>query len=112
MQKLKEDYTDDQLEAIVLEARFHLGKVLYQGELDFDRAVSELERVVNRRPDDAAALYHLGQAIRIQVERDKLRRARELLREYLLKGAPLGHEEEVRQFLGSRLSSVALSSRR
>jgi tetratricopeptide (TPR) repeat protein len=101
--QLRENYTDDALKEIEMSARYHLGIVLYQGELDFDRAVSELEQVVRRDPDNVPALYHLGQAIRTQVERDKLRRARELLQEYLLKGAPLGHEDEVREYLGIRL---------
>ena len=48
------------------------------------------------------AHYHLGQAIRQQIERNKFKRAEEVLRIYLMKGAPLGHEDEVREFLGSR----------
>jgi tetratricopeptide (TPR) repeat protein len=99
---LQEKYTSDELKEILKEAHYHLGRVLYEGELDYDRAVSELEQAVRDDPENTAALYHLGQAIRAQVERNKLRRAEEVLREYLVKGAPIGHEDEVREFLGSR----------
>jgi hypothetical protein len=45
---------------------------------------------------------YYGQAIRSMVERETLTKAQEVLRRYLEKGAPLGHEDEVREFLGSR----------
>ncbi len=99
---IKENYTPEALQGILAAAHFHLGRVLYEGELDFDRAVSELELAVRLDPENIEALYHLGQAIREQVERNKLKRAEEVLRAYLLKGAPLGHEDQVREFLGSR----------
>lgn len=99
---LQENYTPEALIGIEAEAHYHLGRVLYEGELDFDGAVSELEQAVSMDPENVGALYHLGQAIRAQVERNKLRRAEEVLRRYLLKGAPLGHEDQVREFLGAR----------
>jgi tetratricopeptide (TPR) repeat protein len=100
--KWKEDYRDDEITGLVAEAKYHLGKVLCEGELDFDRAVSELEEALRLDPGDIRAHYFLGRAIREQVERNRFRRAKEVLRRYLLEGAPLGHEDEVRLFLGSR----------
>jgi hypothetical protein len=99
---IQEKYTPEALSGIEAEAHYHLGRVLCEGELDFDGAVSELEQAVAMDPQNVPALYHLGQAIRAQVERNKLKRVEELLRDYLFKGAPLGHEDEVREFLGSR----------
>jgi tetratricopeptide (TPR) repeat protein len=84
------------------EARFQLGRVLYKSSRDLGRAVSELELVLKKDPDSPAALYYYGQAIRAMVERETLTEAQKALRRYLEKGAPLGHEDEVRQFLGSR----------
>jgi tetratricopeptide (TPR) repeat protein len=100
---LKQQYTDQELNALLAEATFHLGRVLYLGEFDFDRAVSELEEAVELDPENVLAYYFLGQAIRTQVERNTLKRAEDVLRTYLLRGAPLGHEDEVREFLGSRM---------
>lgn len=103
---LKEQYTDKELNALLAEATFHLGRVLFLGEFDFDRAVSELEKAVRLDPDNLPAHYYLGQAIRTQVERNTLKRAEDVLRTYLSQGAPLGHEDEVRAFLGSRKSAA------
>lgn len=103
---LKEQYSDAELRELVGEAKFHLGRVLYEGELSFDRAVSELEEAVELDPDNTPAYYYLGQAIRAQVERNTLKRAENALRRYLERGAPLGHEDEVREFLGSRRQST------
>ena len=101
-----QQYTSEELQEILKEAHYHLGRVLYEGELDFDRAVSELESAVAMDPENTPALYHLGQAIRLQVEHNKLKRAEEVLRTYLVKGAPLGHEDEVREYLGSRKANL------
>lgn len=98
---LKQQYTDQELNALLAEATFHLGRILFLGEFDFDRAVSELEETVRLDPDNVLAYYYLGQAIRVQVERNTLKRAEDVLRTYLVRGAPLGHEDEVREFLGS-----------
>jgi len=97
-----ESYNPQEMQALLAETHYHLGRVLCEGELDFDRAVSELEEAVRLDPDNIRAHYHLGQAIRQQIERNKFKRAEEVLRIYLMKGAPLGHEDEVREFLGSR----------
>jgi len=100
--KWKADYKQQELQSLLAEAKYHLGRVLCEGELDFDRAVSELEEAVRLDPENVAAYYYLGRAIREQIERNKYKRAEEVLRIYLMKGAPLGHEDEVREFLGSR----------
>ena len=109
---LKEQYTDEELSALLAEASFHLGRVLYLIEsdvsadkADFSRAVSELEEAVELGPDNVQAYYYLGQAIRAQVERNILKRAEDALRTYLVRGAPLGHEDSVREFLGSRMQA-------
>jgi hypothetical protein len=67
---INEKYTREALKEIEAEAHYHLGRVLYEGELNFDGAVSELEQAVWMDPQNVAALYHLGQAIRAQVERN------------------------------------------
>ena len=100
--KWMEKYSSQEVQGLLAEARYHLGRVLFEGELDFDRAVSELEEAIRLDPANISAHYYLGQAIREQVERNKLKRAEEVLLIYLLKGAPLGHEDQVREFLGSR----------
>jgi len=99
---LQKQYTNEELNALLAEASFHLGRVLFIGELNFDRAVTELQEAVQLDPDNAPAYYYLGQAIRAQVDRNILKRAEDALRTYLSRGAPLGHEDEVREFLGSR----------
>ena len=105
---IKKNYTPIELQELLKQAHYHLGCVLYQGEIDFDRAVSELETAVQMDPDNIPALYHLGQAIREQVERSTLKRAEDVLRTYLLKGAPLGDEDRIREFLGSRSKSIGM----
>ena len=99
---LGEAYTPEELQAILKEATYHLGKVLYEEGKDYDRAVSLLADAVRMDPENGPALYYYGQAIRAQVEYNTLRRAEDALRAYIEKGAPLGHEDEVRQFLDAR----------
>ena len=99
---LGETYTPEELQAILKEATYHLGKVLYEEGKDYDRAVSLLADAVRMDPENVPALYYYGQAIRAQVEYNTLRRAEDALRAYIEKGAPLGHEDEVRQFLDAR----------
>jgi hypothetical protein len=72
---------------------------------DFSRAVSELEDAVRLDEQNIEAHYYLGQAIRAQVERNILKRAEDVLRTYLAQGAPLGHEDDVRGFIGSRMQT-------
>ena len=99
---LGETYTPEELQDILKEATYHLGKVLYEEGKDYDRAVSLLADAVRMDPENVPALYYYGQAIRAQVEYNTLRRAEDALRAYIEKGAPLGHEDEVRQFLDVR----------
>ena len=102
--KLKENYTDEEWNALLAEATYHLGRVLVLGEFDFDRAVSELEEAVQLDPDNIPARYYLGKAIQILVERDMLKRAKDAWWIYLSRGAMLGYEDEVRKFLGLRMA--------
>ena len=99
---LGQTHTPEELQAIMDEANYQLGKVLFEEGNDYNRAVSLLGESVANDPQNVHALYYYGQAIRAQVEFDALKRAEDALRTYLEKGAPLGHEEEVRQFLMSR----------
>ncbi len=99
---LGQTHTPEELEAIVKEATYHLGKVLYLEGKDYDRAVSVLGDAVRLDAQNVPALYYYGQAIRAQVEYNTLKHAEDALRAYIQKGAPLGHEDEVRQFLGMR----------
>ena len=102
--QLREQYSDTELDLLRGQILYHLGRVLYKDEPnpDFDRAVAVLREARQLMPDDLRVTFYLAQAIRAQVERNQLALATELLREYLLKGAPLGHENEVREFLGTR----------
>lgn len=84
------------------EARYQLGRVLFESERDFSRAVSELTEATTKDTKNVRAFYYLGQAIREMVERETLAKAEAALQTYLVEGAPLGHEDEVREFLGSR----------
>lgn len=101
---LKDQYTDSELNVLLAEACYHLGRVLIAGGIDFDRAVSELEEALELDPTNILVNYYLGLAIQIQVEQNTLKRAEDVWHTYLLAGAPLGHEREVREFLGSRKS--------
>jgi len=98
---LKEQYTDAELRQLMGEAKYYLGRVLYEGG-DFDSAVSELKEAIDLDQGNTFAYYYLGQAIRAQVEYNTLKHAADVLIEYLKRGAPLGHEDEVREFLGAR----------
>lgn len=106
---LGQNYTPEELQEILQEATYHLGKVLYQEGRDYDRAVSLLADTVRMDPQNIPALYYYGQAIRAQVEYNTLKRAEQALRAYLEKGAPLGREDEIRQFLDARTSNKVLS---
>jgi uncharacterized caspase-like protein len=85
-----------------LEASSYLGRALLASGRDLGRAVSELNRVTEREPDNVPAYYFLGQALRALVERENLARAEQALRTYLDRGAPLGHEAEIIAFLAER----------
>src|SRR4051812_40571875 len=103
---LGQTHSSEELEEIVNEAIYHLGKTLYEEGKDYDRAVSLLGEAVQGDAQNVHALYYYGQAIRAQVEFNTLKRAEDALRAYIQKGAPLGHEDEVRQFLGMRKRSA------
>ena len=105
--QLRKEYTEEALRDLHADALFHLGKVLYEQAVTsedgwFDPAVDRLQRSVNRNPKNTAAYYYLGQAIRGMIERNFQTRADNALRTYLAGGAPLGHEDEVRELLGIR----------
>lgn len=104
------------------EARYHLGRVLTlsaatpappaasmgYGEArtgDLDRAVSYLRDATQGAPDNAAAYYYLGLAIRTRVEQEQLVEVEQAWNKYLALGAPLGQRDEVNGFLKSLRSS-------
>ena len=104
------------------QARYHLGRVLTlsaalptpsappvgYGEArpgDLDRAVSQLRDATLGAPDNAAAFYYLGLAIRTRVEQEQLVEVEQAWHKYLALGAPLGQRDEVRGFLKSLRSS-------
>lgn len=107
--KLEKEYTEEGLRELRANALFHLGRVLYEQALGtkdgrFDPAVDRLQEAVELSPNNPAAYYYLGQAIRGMIERNFQKRADDALRTYLARGAPLGHEDEVREILGIRKS--------
>jgi hypothetical protein len=99
---LGQTHTPEELEAILQEATYQLGRILYEEGKNYDRAVSLLAETVHDDPENVPALYYYGQAIRAQVEFNTLKRAENALRSYLEKGAPLGFEDEVQRFLAER----------
>jgi len=104
------------------QARYHLGRVLTLSAAlpaqpigpvgygvartgDLDRAVSQLRDATQGAPDNAAAYYYLGLAIRTRVEQEQLVEVEQAWHKYLALGAPLGRRDEVRGFLASLRSS-------
>lgn len=90
--------------ALESEARYQLGKALYERGNDYTRAVGELNMSLNLNNDNIGVCYYLGQAIRQMVELETLARAETVFQRYLEHGAPLGHEDEVRGFLQARVA--------
>lgn len=99
----RESQRDPRAKVHSTEAHYYLGRILFACKLDLTRAISELRKATEGDPDNIRAYYYLGQAIRLLVERETLAKAEEALRKYLTHGAPLGHKEEVEEFLNSRL---------
>jgi tetratricopeptide (TPR) repeat protein len=89
------------------EAHYQLGRVLFDSKRDFARAVSELKEATRLAPENAHAYYYLGKAIMEVIKQETLIEAKRALTTYLVKGAPLGHEDEVRKDLGSRIEDVS-----
>jgi hypothetical protein len=106
---MQKEFPPAELQALQAEAKYQLGRARYLGvtwgmlpATDLDRAVSELEDAIGQAPDLIEAYYHLGQAIRAQIERNRLVRAEEVLQHYLDKGAPIGEKQAVQAFLDAR----------
>jgi tetratricopeptide (TPR) repeat protein len=105
-EKEKNPYAEDHYH----ETRYQLGHVLFESGYDLSRAVSEAQEATQLDPENARAYYYLGQAIRAMVESETLAKAENALQIYLEKGAPLGHEDEVRKFLRSRLRDTLIGN--
>jgi tetratricopeptide (TPR) repeat protein len=84
------------------EAHYWLGRVLCESKCDPARAVSELRLATQQSPDNSAAHYYLGKALRALVEQKILTEAERAFQTYLNAGSPLGQQEEVQEFLKSR----------
>ena len=84
------------------EAHYWLGRVLYESKRDPAHAVSELRLATQQSPDNIAAHYYLGKALRALVEQEILTEAERAFQTYLNAGAPLGQQEEVQEFFKSR----------
>ena len=84
------------------EAHYWLGRVLCESKRDPARAVSELRLATQQNPDNIAAHYYLGKALRSLVEQEILTEAERAFQTYLNAGAPLGQQEEVQEFFKSR----------
>lgn len=71
---------------------------------DYDAAVSSLQHAATAAPHRPEAHYYLGAAIRARVKRESedLGRALDAFSTYLELGAPLGHREEIDEFLADR----------
>ena len=54
------------------EARYHLGRILYENRKNLPRAVDELRQVAQLEPGSVRTPFYLGQAIRAMVEIDLL----------------------------------------
>jgi hypothetical protein len=81
--------------------------VLFESKKDFTRAVSELNEAIKLDPKNGNSYYYLGEAILSTIQFETLDKAKDALKKYLAKGAPLGHEEEVRKDLGTSIKSPA-----
>jgi tetratricopeptide (TPR) repeat protein len=88
-------------------ANYYLGRTLVEQQKDLGRAVELLRLASRHEPDNIAAYYYLGQALRMLVEQEILGEAEQALQTYLDLGAPLDHRAEVYGFLEQRRVGTA-----
>jgi tetratricopeptide (TPR) repeat protein len=88
-----------------VETHYQLGRALRDSKRNFTRAVGQLNLANELDPENPRVLYHLGLAIRAMVDHETLAKAEAVLTRYLALGAPLGNQDEIRRFLGSRRHS-------
>ena len=69
------------------EASYYLGKLLFESEKDFAKAVAVLREAIKYEPNNNPAYYYLGQSIRSLIEKETLLEAERALRTYLENGA-------------------------
>ena len=72
------------------EASYYLGRFIFESGKQFARAVGLLREATIDEPNNIAAYYYLGQAIRSLIEKETLVEADQAIKTYLKKGAPLG----------------------
>lgn len=90
------------------DAYYQIGRILFEKGGNFTKAVSELNEAIRLDPENTHAYYYLGEAIRKMVDSETLTKAEDALKTYLARGAPMGHENEVRLFLGSRTMKTSV----
>ena len=83
------------------EIHYWLGRVLYESGRDPARAVSELRLAAQQSPNNIAALYYLGQALKSLMTQEFMTEAKKAFDIYLKSGAPLGHRKELYEFLNN-----------
>ena len=71
-------------------------------EITWEKVVDHLTKATQSDPDNPAAHYYLGQAIRELVKEDSYKRAVSIYEKYLQAGAPIGYLQEVEEFLDSQ----------
>jgi tetratricopeptide (TPR) repeat protein len=84
------------------DACYWLGRTLFESRGDLFSAVSRLREATELAPDNARAMYYLGQAIRLLVDQEMLSEAARALGGYLDAGAPLGDHDAVQAFVIER----------
>jgi uncharacterized caspase-like protein len=85
------------------EAHYYLGHVLMSDKL-YTNAVSQFERALADSPGNAKAHYYRGFALQKLIEIDLYQQIEKSWSAYLKLGAPLRHEQEVKQFIEKRQS--------
>ena len=93
------------------DARYHLGRLLYElkGDDELDRAIGELRAAIDANPKLTGAFYYLGRALRDQATRNLLNESMKALRQYLQAGAPLGHRSEVLRLMNTGIDVASIS---
>ncbi|MGQ7848064.1 caspase family protein [Granulosicoccus sp. 3-233] len=88
------------------EARYYMGRILYERDdlpnestRELERAVNELRCALKITPNHIPANYYFAQSLRALTERETLVEAEEAFRKYLDHGAPLGNRENILRLL-------------
>jgi uncharacterized caspase-like protein len=85
--------------ALLAEAAYHLGRVLYDSDLDLDGAISWLQEATQGDSPPIGAYYYLGRALQDSARRKLVDLSVNAFQRYLDGGAPLGRRDEVRRLI-------------